>query len=68
MKETEPPVQEQEVPEEEIPETVQETEDYCSDASALKTAKAIIRLYRLRDEKAADEICDILLPLIGGLE
>ena len=43
--------------------------DICfSDAAALKIAKKIIRLYRLRDEKAVDDICDELLPVIGGLE
>ncbi len=43
--------------------------DICfSDAAALKIAKKIIRLYRLRDEKAVDDICDELLPVIGGLD
>ena len=46
----------------------QELDIAFSDAAALKIAKKIIRLYRLRDEKAVDDICDELLPVIGGLE
>lgn len=54
--------------EEKLQQETMQAEDYLSDAAALKTAKAIIRLYRLRDETAVDEICDILLPVIGGLD
>ena len=64
--ETSPEVTEETVSAE--PAEAQELDIAFSDAAALKIAKHIIRLYRYRDEKAVDAICDELLPVIGGLD
>lgn len=45
-----------------------EEKENVDNGTALRIAKALLRLYRNRDKSAVDQMCDLLAPAMGGLE